>query len=354
MKPINMTTPRLIKSIGSSSSRLALLFIALVFACLGIRQNAQAGYIVTLQEVGPNVVATGSGAFDLAGLTFGTHLGLHLNTSINPQAATIRTGLFSSLDTYSGASGPVSFGGGATTSASSGGGVMVGIGGGQTLFVPGGYVSGTFLSGSATYSGRTVASLGVTPGTYLWRWGNGANQNFTLQIPVPPPGPPAAITNPATLIASFSARLNGSVNPHGLTTSVYFQYGTTNSYGLTTAPQSRTGNTFLNISATISGLTASTTYHFRMVTTNSAGTRYGSDETFYHASSNRISNRHNQTGDECGYFCGDTQWFTRSAWVDHERLFSIRHHDQLRAHHGCAEPDWKHLQEYRCQRRWPG
>ena len=93
-------------------------------------------------------------------------------------------------------------------------------------------------------------------------------------------GPPVAITNPATLIASFSAKLNGSVNPHGLTTSVYFQYGTTNSYGLTTAPQSRTGNTPLNISANISGLTASTTYHFRIVTTNSAGTRYGSDETF--------------------------------------------------------------------------
>jgi hypothetical protein len=106
--------------------------------------------------------------------------------------------------------------------------------------------------------------------------------NAELYVPPPPPvtGPPVAITNPATLIASFSAKLNGSVNPHGLTTSVYFQYGTTNSYGLTTAPQSRTGNTFLNISAHISGLTASTTYHFRIVTTNSAGTRYGSDTTF--------------------------------------------------------------------------
>jgi plastocyanin len=100
--------------------------------------------------------------------------------------------------------------------------------------------------------------------------------------PTPPPvtGPPVAITNPATLIASFSANLNGSVNPHGLTTSVYFQYGTTNSYGLTSAPQSRTGNTALNISAHISGLTASTTYHFRIVTANSAGTRYGSDTIF--------------------------------------------------------------------------
>jgi VPDSG-CTERM motif len=28
----------------------------------------------------------------------------------------------------------------------------------------------------------TFASLGVTPGTYVWTWGTGANHNFTLQI----------------------------------------------------------------------------------------------------------------------------------------------------------------------------
>ena len=277
-----MTTPHLKKSIGRSPSRLALLLIALVFACLGIRQSAQAGHTVTLQEVGPDVVATGSGAINLTGLTFVAHF--HLNAAIDPPHATIRTGPLSPVDLYhTESSGPVSFGSGHETFASSGSGQMVGIGGLHTLIVPGGYVSGTFLSASATYSNATVASLGVTPGTYVWTWGTGLNQNFTLQIPVPPPpvtGPPVAITNPATLIASFSANLNGSVNPHGLTTSVYFQYGTTNSYGLTTAPQSHIGNTSLNISAHISGLTASTTYHFRIVTTNSAGTRYGSDRTF--------------------------------------------------------------------------
>ena len=50
------------------------------------------------------------------------------------------------------------------------------------LIVPRGYVSGTFLSNSATYSGKTLATLGVTPGTYVWTWGTGANQNFTLKI----------------------------------------------------------------------------------------------------------------------------------------------------------------------------
>ena len=95
-----------------------------------------------------------------------------------------------------------------------------------------------------------------------------------------PTGPPLVMTNPATFVASFSARLNGSLNPHGLTTTFYFQYGTTTSYGLTTAPQTQTGNTFRNVSANISSLTASTTYHFRIVASNADGTSFGGDRTF--------------------------------------------------------------------------
>jgi hypothetical protein len=126
------------------------------------------------------------------------------------------------------------------------------------------------LSAHTTYHFRIVAtnSSGTT---------YGGDRTFTTLTAT---GLPVVITNPATLIASFSARLNGSVNPHGLTTTVYFQYGTTTSYGLTTAPQSKTGNTYQTVSANIGSLTASTTYHFRIVATNGAGTRYGGDRTF--------------------------------------------------------------------------
>lgn len=93
-------------------------------------------------------------------------------------------------------------------------------------------------------------------------------------------GPPVVTTNPATNVTSSSATLNGSLDPHGLTTSVHFQYGTTTSYGHTTPMQSQTGNTFRNISANISGLITDTSYHFRIVATNSGGTRMGSDRTF--------------------------------------------------------------------------
>jgi trimeric autotransporter adhesin len=105
----------------------------------------------------------------------------------------------------------------------------------------------------------------------------GADRTFTTLTAT---GPPVVSTSPATLIGSFSATLNGSLDPHGLTTTVSFQYGTTTSYGSTTAIQSRSGSTYLNISANISGLMANTTYHFRIVATNSAGTRMGGDRTF--------------------------------------------------------------------------
>jgi hypothetical protein len=105
----------------------------------------------------------------------------------------------------------------------------------------------------------------------------GSDRTFTTLSAT---GSPVVITSPATLVASFSATLNGSLDPHGLTTSVHFQYGTTTTYGLTTAPQSHSGNTYLNISANISGLLASHVYHFRIVATNSAGTTFGGDRTF--------------------------------------------------------------------------
>jgi len=98
--------------------------------------------------------------------------------------------------------------------------------------------------------------------------------------PPPMPGPPIVITNPATLIASFSAKLNGSVNPHGLPTTFHFEYGLTANYGLTTPPQSRSGNTPQNVSANINNLMASRTYHFRIVASNARGTRVGVDRTF--------------------------------------------------------------------------
>ncbi len=166
--------------------------LAIVLAWLLSVRSAQAGgYSVTLQQVGSDVVATGSGAINLTGLTF--HQSGSVNPGLNPRYFIYTGPTSSSVDLYVEPSGSYSFGrlGSDSTSASSGSGDMVGVSNGFLLYghkyptvlvVPRGYVSGTSLSGSATYSGKTFATLGVRPGTYAWTWGTGTNQNFTLQI----------------------------------------------------------------------------------------------------------------------------------------------------------------------------
>jgi outer membrane protein assembly factor BamB len=126
------------------------------------------------------------------------------------------------------------------------------------------------LSASHTYHFRIVAHNGG--GTVF-----GTDGTFNTLTAT---GPPIVTTNSATNIGSFLATLNGTLNPHGLPTTVYFQYGTTTSYGSTTANQTRSGNTYQNVAASINGLTAISTYHFRIVATNSAGTVFGTDKSF--------------------------------------------------------------------------
>ena len=93
-------------------------------------------------------------------------------------------GLQTATDRYTGFTGPTSFGPGGFFSATTGSGDFVALRSiFNFLFVPTGYDSGDALSDSLTFNNATFASLGVTPGTYVWSWGTGLpNQNFTLVI----------------------------------------------------------------------------------------------------------------------------------------------------------------------------
>lgn len=89
---------------------------------------------------------------------------------------------------------------------------------------------------------------------------------------------PQAITDPVSGITATSASLNGRVYANGSDTDYYFQYGTTTGYGTDTATD--TVSTDTAVSVNVSGLNEDTTYHYRLVATNSQGTGYGSDRTF--------------------------------------------------------------------------
>ena len=95
------------------------------------------------------------------------------------------------------------------------------------------------------------------------------------------PVAPSAATGSATSVQPLQATLNGTVNPNGFDTHYYFQYGTTPSYGSTTGEvDAGSGGSAVPASATV-GLSPGTTYHYRIVATNTAEeTSYGTEQTF--------------------------------------------------------------------------
>lgn len=105
--------------------------------------------------------------------------------------------------------------------------------------------------------------------------------------PTPTPGPaiPTATTADAAGVTATAVTLGGSVDTGGVDASYRFEYGTTTGYGLTTASVAVPAATSpVWASSVLSGLTAGTTYHFRLVATNAAGSGVGADHTFTTAS----------------------------------------------------------------------
>jgi len=185
-----MTTPRRHSQIRSLLATLAVAVPVILIGSGLLAPPAQAAYIVTLAQVGSDVVATGSGTIDLTGVVVGPLNG-SLLAFINPSVGDIFAGpaIFTPVDYYGFVTGPTSFGSGSGAVASSGSGDLVGIGEGEDVYVPAGYSSGASLSDSATWDNTTFSMLGVTPGTYVWSWGSGANaDSFTLEtVSVPAP-----------------------------------------------------------------------------------------------------------------------------------------------------------------------
>jgi uncharacterized repeat protein (TIGR03803 family) len=96
----------------------------------------------------------------------------------------------------------------------------------------------------------------------------------------------ATVSAPLVITGSFTGAgqtgfsLDGVVNPLGTSTRCHFEYGTDTTYGTATAAQdvgSGVANVPVNI--TVNGLLPSSTYHVRLVATNSYGTTYGDDQT---------------------------------------------------------------------------
>ena len=110
---------------------------------------------------------------------------------------------------------------------------------------------------------------------------DGGDRTFTPSAC--PPGTPSSVTGAATAITTMGATLNGTISSNGTSTHVAFLYGLTGNYtnGIGGTPSTLPpGAAGAAVSASPSGLTCGTLYHFAVVANNGiGGDRYGADHT---------------------------------------------------------------------------
>lgn len=177
--------------------RLAFLLAVALLAAAAPPPRADGAMIIDIVQRGADVVATGSGTLNLAGLALSG--GIAATPQVMPAQPVVIVGTIPGVlvDTYSGAiTGPLSIGPGAQAAfASSGSGDTFGLAAlGGTIFVPRGYTSGARLSGTATFAGQTIAGLGLSLGTYAYSFGSGASRDtITINVGAAVPEPASAL-----------------------------------------------------------------------------------------------------------------------------------------------------------------
>ena len=176
-----------------------------------------------------------------------------------------------------------------------------GIGGPQTIAFspPGSAVTGStvtlgatsssglpasyLVTGPATRHGDQLTITGPGPITVIaYQPGNGYWSSSDIAYAVINAPLPVVTTLAATDVTGTSVVLHGTVNPSGYLSAAEFEIGATNAYGThhAVALLNGAGGSNEAVSVTLTGLTPSTTYHFRAAATNSGGTATGDDLTF--------------------------------------------------------------------------
>ncbi|MGZ4233015.1 MAG: hypothetical protein ACXVUE_19120 [Solirubrobacteraceae bacterium] len=118
-------------------------------------------------------------------------------------------------------------------------------------------------TGAGSISGAVVPGA---PGIGGPSVGTGTNNTYTQKI------------------SSIDATLTGGIYPNGVQTTWWVEYGTSTSYGQHTSTSDvGSGQTLVSLTSTLTGLSPSTTYHYRFVASNSDGTTYGPDSTLHTA-----------------------------------------------------------------------
>jgi hypothetical protein len=127
----------------------------------------------------------------------------------------------------------------------------------------------TGLTPATTYHYRVVASNAD---------GTSAGGDRTFRTSNPPPHAPTILATTPFAPTANGVTFTALVNPNGATTTYRFQYGTSTAYGLETFGKSLSaGFTPRSAFFFVGSLASHTTYHFRVVASNSGGTTVGPD-----------------------------------------------------------------------------
>ena len=184
---------------------------------LAVPASSRAAVVLTLQQVGSDVVLSmaAGGSINLDSTTYTRHpfpttpFTSALRNSVLHNGVIVHLGSGSSFDLLSAfISGPSLFGTGpypqlnATSSTGGPFGLITNNSGTVAISVPSGYVLGTALgAASSTFAGQSFASLGITPGTYVWTIGtNPTTDTITLNVRAPES---ASLLVPATAVATL-------------------------------------------------------------------------------------------------------------------------------------------------------
>ena len=158
------------------------IFVVVVFTLRAAA--APALFTFNVAQIGNNVEVDGNGTVDLGGLTYDTDSGGYSGTV--PNRAWLGAGIPVGSNFYDGLFGPTSFGSGDLTYATSSTGDFVFlVAYGNGIILPMNYVSGSTLTDQDVFTGASISSLGMTPGTYTYTYGAGTDSLVVNIVPEP-------------------------------------------------------------------------------------------------------------------------------------------------------------------------
>lgn len=157
--------------------------------------SLKAAVVMNFTESGGAVVLTANGSLDTDDLSFLSNPTTEARVFPSLAMAFAGPAATATVKFLVGASGPSSLGSAAFLSAAdSGSGDYFGVYGYYGyIMVPSDYVSGSNLSATSTWLSSSFASLGLTPGSYHYTWGAGANADSLTVNVAAVPEPSAAL-----------------------------------------------------------------------------------------------------------------------------------------------------------------